>query len=226
MEIQELVVQKRRDTGKGIARKLRTKGHIPAICYRKEFDPIPLSLEKKGLEKLLSHSSGQNILMNLTIKDDQGADDQQTVILKEAQKNHMSELIHVDFLVVLMTEAITVEASLRFSGEPVDVVREGALVQQLKRTLDVECLPTNIPEYIDVDISQMTIGESIHVEDIVVPEGVRVLSDPKETVVILTAPAAEEEPVAEAEEVEGEEGEAAPEKEKEEDKDKQDKPDK
>ena len=226
MDIQELEVQKRRDTGKGVARKLRAKGHIPAICYRKEFDPIPLSLEKKNLEKLLSYSSGQNILMNLNIKDEQGAGDQQTVILKDAQKNHMSELIHVDFLVVLLTEAITVEASLRFIGEPVDVAREGGLVQQLKRTIDVECLPTNIPEYIDVDISQLSIGESIHVEDIVVPEGIRVLSDPKETVVILTAPAAEEEPEVAAEEVEGEEGEAAPDKEKEEDKDKQEVQDK
>ena len=130
----------------------------------------------------------------------------------------------IGILVLAAIDPQQVLPSLRFTGEPVDVIREGALVQQLKRTIEVECLPTNIPEYIDVDISQLNIGESIHIEEIVVPEGVRVLSDPKETVIIVTAPTAEEEEVKEeVEEVDGEEGEAAQDKEKEEDKEKQDK---
>ncbi len=201
MEIQDLEVQRREITGKGFARKLRAKGLIPAVCYRKDFEPISLSLERKVLKKLFQTASGQNLLIKLIIKSDQGPDEQQTVILKEAQRNYMSELVHADFMVVLMDEAITVEAPLRFTGEPVEALRAGGLVQQLKRVLEVECLPGNIPDILEIDISELNIGESLHVGDVKVAEGVRILTDPKESIVVISAPRAEEE------EVEGEEGE-------------------
>ena len=221
MEKQELEVQKRGNTGKGVARKLRARGIIPAVCYRKGIQPIPLSLEKKRMVKLLqdAEGQGQNILIQLKITDEKGPEEQEAVILKEIQKNHLSEVLHVDFLAVKMDEAIVVEVPLKLVGEPTEALREGGLVQQLKRVLEVECLPGEIPEHMEADISQLAIGDSLHVEDVQVAEGIRVLTDAKEPVVVVSAPVAEveeekavEDEEAAAEEAAEKEGETEPEK--------------
>ncbi len=219
MEKLELEVQRRWKTGKGQARRLRAGGHYPAICYRKGIEPIPLSLERKKLETILKDSGGQNVLIQLKILDPKGAELQEAVILKEVQRDHLSRVCHVDFLAVRMDEAILVESPVKLVGEPTEALREGGLVQQLKTTLEVECLPGDIPEFLEADISGLNIGDSLHVEDVKVAEGIRILTDPKETLVVISAPAAEEEEVVEEEE-EGEEGaaedaEATPEEEKE-----------
>ena len=172
MQKQELEVRRRSRTGKGEARKLRASGCYPAVCYRKGIDPIPLSLEMKKLEKVLSTSEGQS-LIQLKILDDQGASQQEAVILKDLQRDHLSKIQHVDFLAVRMDEAITVESPVKLVGEPEQALREGGIVQLLRRSLDVECLPGDIPESIEVDISALGIGDSIHVEKVAVPEGVR-----------------------------------------------------
>jgi len=209
MEKQELQVQRRRKTGKGAARRLRASGCYPAICYRKGIDPIPLTLEKKKLETILQKTGGQNVLIQLKILDEQdGSEKQEAVILKDMQKNHLSQICHVDFLAVRMDEAIMVETPVKLVGEPTEALREGGLVQQVKRTLEVECLPGDIPEFFEVDISGLNIGESLHVEQIDVSEGIRILTDPKEPLVLISAPAAEEEEEVpeEEEELEAAEG--------------------
>ena len=213
MEKQELEALRRLQTGKGFARKLRVKGFIPAICYQKGLEPIPLSLEKKKLEKLLKTVTGQNILIQLKIKDDQGSEHQEAVILKDIQRNHFSEVFHADFLAVRMDEVIVVEVPIRLKGEPVEALRDGGLVQQLKRSLEVECLPANMPEFIEVDISSLVIGDSIHVEQVQIAEGVRILSDPSETLVVISMPEEEVEEEKPEEEEEGE-GEVTEETEK------------
>lgn len=206
MEKQELQVQRRWKTGKGAARRLRAGGYYPAICYRKGIDPIPLTLERKKLETLLQKTGGQNVLILLKILDGQdGSERQESVILKDLQKDHMARICHVDFLAVRMDEAILVETPVRFVGEPTEALRDGGVVQQLRRSLEVECLPGDIPESFEVDISGLKIGDSFHVEQIEVAEGIRILTDPKEPLVLISAPAAEEEAAA----VEGEEAEAA-----------------
>jgi large subunit ribosomal protein L25 len=189
---------------------LRAGGYYPAICYRKGMEPIPLSLEKKKLETLMHLTGSQNVLIQLKILDDRdGSERQEAVILKDVQKDHLSHVCHVDFLAVRMDEVILVETPVKLVGEPSEALREGGLVQQLRRTLEVECLPGDIPESFDVDISGMKIGDSLHVEQIDVPKGIRILTDPKEPVVLLSAPSAEEEkPVSAADAVEaGEEAE-------------------
>lgn len=220
MEKQELEVQRRGRTGKGVARKLRAKGFIPAVCYRKGIQPIPLSLEKRNMDKLLQSAEGQSILIQLKIKGESGPGEEESVILKEIQKNHLSEVLHVDFLGVKMDEAIVVEVPLRLIGEPTEALQDGGMVQQLKRVLEVECLPGDIPENLEADISELKIGDSLHVEEIQVLEGIRVLTDGKEPVVVISAPVAE---VEEEKEEEAEEDEAAEgdEKETEKDKDKE-----
>jgi large subunit ribosomal protein L25 len=217
MEQQELEVRRRRETGKGVARKLRARGFVPAVCYRKGLDPIPLSLHKTELERILHAAAGQNVLIQLKIRDGESPAAEQTVILKEVQRDPLNRMVHADFLGVLMDQVITVEVPLRLVGEPTEALRDGGMVQQLRRSVELECLPGDIPEYLEAEIGALKMGDSIHVEQLKVPEGVRILTDAKEPVVVISAPV--EEPkaaeVAPGEEEPGEPGKAQ-EKEKEE----------
>ena len=216
MEQQELEVRRRWGTGKGAARKLRAGGSVPAVCYRKGLEPILLSLEKRELERILQAAAGQNILIQLKIKDEARSEEQETVIVKEIQKDPLNRVLHADFMGVLMDQLITVEVAVRLVGEPTEALREGGMVQQLRRVVELECLPGDIPEHIDADIADLNMGESIHVEDLKIGEGMRVLTDPKEPVVVISAPVEEEE--EKPEEVEpGEEEAAEGEEEKEKD---------
>lgn len=213
MQQQELEVRRRTETGKGTARKLRARGYIPAVCYRKGLDPILLSLEKRGLERVLQSGAGQNVLIQLNILDEGDPGRQETVIVKEVQKDPMNHMLHADFMGVLMDQVITVEVTVRLVGEPTEALREGGMVQQLRRTVELECLPGDIPEYIDAPIAHLKMGESIHVEQLKVPEGSRILTDAKEPVVVISAPV--EEVVEKPEEAEpGEEELETPDKEK------------
>lgn len=221
MQKQELEVTRRSETGKGAARKLRARGHIPAVCYRKGLDPILLSLEKRELERILLAAAGQNVLIQLKIKGEEASGDQETVIVKEIQKDPLHQMLHADFMGVLMDQVITVEVAVRLVGEPTEVLKEGGMVQQLRRVVELECLPGDIPEYIDAEIGELKMGESIHVEELSVPEGSRILTDAKEPVVVISAPVEEEEEKPEEEEPgegveEGEPGEKDEEKPKEE----------
>jgi len=223
MQQQDLEVRRRAETGKGTARKLRAKGYVPAVCYRKDLDPILLSLEKRELERVLQAAAGQNVLIQLKIKGEEAAENQETVIVKEVQKDPLNRMLHADFMGVLMDQLITVEVAVRLVGEPTEALQEGAMVQQLRRVVELECLPGDIPESVDAEISHLNMGESVHVGELKVPEGSRILTDEKAAVVVISAPVEEEEEVPEEvepgeEEVEGEEGEEkekAPEQEEE-----------
>lgn len=211
MQKQDLEVTRRSETGKGTARKLRAKGFVPAVCYRKDLDPILLSLEKRALERILQSSAGQNILIQLKIKGEEAAENQETVIIKEVQKDPLNRMLHADFMGVLMDQLITVEVAVRLVGEPTEALREGAMVQQLRRVVELECLPGDIPEYVDAEIAHLNMGESVHVGELTVPEGSRILTDEKEAVVVISAPVEEEEEKPEEvepgeEAAEGEEG--------------------
>ena len=211
MQQQDLEVRRRSETGKGTARKLRAQGYVPAVCYRKGLDPILLSLEKRELEKILQAAAGQNILIQLKIKGEEAAENQETVIVKEVQKDPLNRMLHADFMGVLMDQLITVEVAVRLVGEPTEALREGAMVQQLRRVVELECLPGDIPESVDAEISHLNMGESVHVGELKVPEGSRILTDEKAAVVVISAPVEEEEEVPEEvepgeEEAEGEEG--------------------
>jgi len=217
MRNQELEVRRRSETGKGTARKLRAKGYIPAVCYRKGLDPVLLSLEKRELERILQAAGGQNILIQLKIKGEAASENQETVIVKEVQKDPLNRMLHADFMGVLMDQVITVEVAVRLVGEPTEALREGGMVQQLRRVVELECLPGDIPEYIDAEIADLKMGETIHVEELKVPEGSRILTDAKEPVVVISAPVEEEEEKPEEEEP-GEEVAEGEEEDKEKDK--------
>lgn len=192
----------RKSTGKGAARSLRRSGNIPGIFYGPETDPVPLQVAKRSFEKVLKQRTSENAIYQLTVQ----GDDQEmvkTVMLKEIQRDPLTrEILHVDFYEVSLTKPIDIMVAIRVVGKAPGV-EQGGILQEATRELEVRCLPTAIPEYIEVDVSGLDIGDSLHVKDLPLPEGVRILSDPETTLVTIVPPteekAAEEAPAEEGE---------------------------
>lgn len=186
----------RKPSGKGGARTLRRTGAIPAIFYGPETEPIPIQVTKSSLEKTLKKQTSENILYQLTIK---GNDPEtvKTAMLKEVQKNPIDqEILHLDFYEVSLFKEIDVTVGLKIVGRATGV-EKGGILQEISRDLEIRCLPTNIPNHIEVDVTALDIGDSIHVGDIKLPEGILVLSDAHLTLVTVVPPIVEEKPAAE-----------------------------
>jgi len=197
-----LSVEVREHTGKGTGRKLRAGGRIPAILYGRGRESVPISVDPRLLEKLLATSdAGMNTLIDLAVA---GRSDLagKVVLVKELQRHPVKgSLLHADLYEVDLTKTIEVSVPIHVVGTATGVALEGGILDQALRELLIECLPRAIPDQIDVDVSALTIGQSIHVRDLVLPEGVKLMSDPDLSVVSVVAPAAEIVPEAAAEEV-------------------------
>jgi large subunit ribosomal protein L25 len=203
-----LDAEPRKGTGKGVARKLRAAGRIPAVCYRRNTPAEPISVDPQILERLLRASSaGLNTLIDLRVTGG-GAFDGRQVLVKELQRDPVSgDFLHVDLFAVDLDTLIQVSVPLRLEGTA-EGVTMGGIVDHALRELELECLPDAIPEEILVDVSALDIGQSIHVRELALPEGVTLISDSDLSVVSVVAPAAVEEEAPEEEEgVEGEEAE-------------------
>lgn len=191
MERVVLLAEVREKTGKSVARKLRLAGKIPAILYGKHRPPTPLAIERKHLLEVLHTAAGRNVLIDLQIQRD-GDVETATVMLKELQRDLFGrEVIHADLVAVSLEESIELEVPIVLVGQAKGVAEGGILEHHLRHLL-VECLPTQIPEHIEVDISHLNIGDTIHVSDLNIPEGVAVRTPPEEVVVSLLAPVKEE----------------------------------
>lgn len=199
-----LQAESRPNTGKGVARKLRAAGMIPGVIYGAKSDSRPISVDPRSLERVLHASgSGMNTLIDLAVD---GSDS--VVLVKELQRDPIrGAYLHADFYEVDLTKPIEVMVPIHFMGRARGV-EFGGIVDHPVRELDILCLPHVIPDSIEVDISELEIGDSLHVRDLVVPEGVTVLSDPELSIANVETPAVEEEPVV-ADVVEGDEA-AAP----------------
>jgi large subunit ribosomal protein L25 len=183
----------RKPSGKGGARTLRRTGTIPAIFYGPETEPIPIQVARTSIEKTLKKQTSENILYQLTIK---GNDPEmvKTVMLKELQKTPVErEILHLDFYEVSLFKEIVVTVGLKIIGKAAGV-EKGGILQEISRDLEIRCLPTNIPNHIELDVSALDIGDSIHAQDIQLPEGIRLLSDAIQTLVTVVPPI-EEKPV-------------------------------
>jgi large subunit ribosomal protein L25 len=191
----------RSTTGKGPAGRLRRSGMVPAVLYGPGIDgAISLSLNNKELEKVLHTGAGSNALVTLKLE---GSENDRMVMFKEVTRNPFRETInHVDLIEVILGTKITVDVPLSITGKA-EGVALGGILQQETRTVSIECLPSKIPSSIDVDVTNLAIGDSLHAKDLVLAEGHTVLDDPEMTIVIVGAPVAEEE-VKTAEEVEEE----------------------
>lgn len=212
MDRMVLEAEKRSPLTRGELNRLRREGKVPAVIYGRGEDTQSLLVDGRMLRQVLA-KGGTNVLIDLQIGDGAGPQ-AETVMLKEIQKHlfQQDRLLHVDFIRISMEDEIEVDVPLNFTGEAVGL-DEGGILQFLLREVSIKCLPVNIPELIEVDISPLQIGEGISAGTLALPEGVTLLTGPEETLVQVLAPEAEEEeelPEGE-EEIEGEE--AAPEEE-------------
>lgn len=206
MAEQKLVASVRAESGKGVARKLRADGRVPAVLYGQGADPIAMSVDARELSHLL-HAGGANVLVDLVV------DGQEHLAMpREIQRDHIKgRYWHIDFLAVSRTEKITVNVPIRINGEAAGVKLGGVLEHHLWE-VSVECFPTDVPEAIDIDVSPLEIGDSIKVGDLTVPDGGEITSNPEDSVVAVQQPQARvelDEAEAAAEAAEGEAAEEA-----------------
>jgi len=194
MERTVMHAEKREETGKGVARSLRRKDMIPAVLYRGG-GSLPIKLAKKEITQFINTTAGEQIMVYLQFADGES----KLALVKDYQIDPTRrELLHADFFEVLLTEKLKVNVHIIPTGEPVGVKRDAGILQNLLRDIEIECLPDKIPGHIKIDISGLEIGQSLHVSDLQLEEGIKVLTDPGEVIVNIIAPLVEEvAPVAE-----------------------------
>jgi large subunit ribosomal protein L25 len=203
-----LSAQVRSTKGKGAARKLRRDKKVPAVFYGPKAAPTMLSVGYADLQALIKSTTSENIILQLRIESDQGVETR-SVILKELQSDPIKPVYyHADFHEIAMDKELTLNIALQLVGTPPGVAK-GGMLQQVKRELAVTCLPGNMVESIQVDVSSLDIGDAVHVKDIVLPAGIKSLEEDEETVALVAVPHVAAEKVEEAGEEEG--GEAKPE---------------
>ena len=191
-----LSAEPRSETGKGVARKLRAAGRVPGVVYGHAREATGLSLVARDLDKLLQHISAGSTVIDLTLS---GATTK--TLIREIQRHPFKkQIMHVDFQELVAGEKVTVDVPLVFVGIPEGVRLSGALLEQIMHSISVFADPTSIPNHIDVDVSHLAMGHSLHVRDLVLPEGIEVLSDEDATMCAVIAPRA----VVEAAAAEGE----------------------
>lgn len=182
-----------------VARRLRREGKLPAVVYGGDKDSIAVTLEPRELLKILKSDSGQNTVFEVKIGDKGAAE---TVMVFDYQVDPIRHhLTHADLVRISMDKAIEVSVHLLFTGEPEGVKNDGGVLDQAMREVTVECLPTDIPESLEVDVSALEIGDSVRVEDIVVPRGVKMLVDEDTTLASVVPPVSEEDLEVAVEEV-------------------------
>src|SRR6202162_4312578 len=193
-------------TGKGAARTLRSQGQIPAVIYGHGRDPQPLVLNARDLDKMLSHIQAESTVIEVTV----GTHTAKTLI-REIQRHPIKrQILHVDFQALVAGEKVTVSIPILLIGIPEGVRLGGGVMDQTLRELEIEVDPSNIPHHVELDVTNMVIGDSKHVSDLSLPAGVEVLDDAETSVGVGAAPCAViEETAALVEPVGGEAGAVA-----------------
>jgi large subunit ribosomal protein L25 len=191
--------EKRELFGKNEARRVRSKGMLPAILYGKGIENVPLILEKKDIFSILKSETGENTIFKVAFNSEKI-----DTMIKDFQIDPVTDqILHVDLVQIAMDKMIRVTVAFNLVGDAVGVKSEGGFVDFITREVEIECLPKDIPESIQVDISGLHLNQSLKIEDVVPLEGVKILDDPHSLVVLIGAPTKEEE--KEEEEVEEEE---------------------
>jgi len=196
-----------RSTGSRASRRLRREGHVPAIVYGKNTDPLAIVVDHRELRAALTTEAGLNALISLEVGTDK------ILTLPRVVETHpfRREIRHVDFVTVALTDTVAAEIPVHFVGDAVGI-EAGGVLSTARTVVQIEALVTNIPSFVELDISALEIGDALRISDLPAIEGVIYTEDPADTVVSITVPAAleaETDEEAEGEGVEGEEGEAA-----------------
>ena len=177
----------RTETGKGVARSLRRSGQVPAIIYGHAREAQSLSLNAKDLDKLLATIAAESTVIELAVDGGRAT----KTLIREIQRHPFKrQILHVDFQELVAGEKVTVNIALVLVGTPDSVRLGGGVMDQVLRELEIEVDPSDIPNHIDVDVSHLEMGHSLHVSDVKLPEGVTVLDDPETTVCVVSVPRA------------------------------------
>lgn len=195
----------REEKGKGACKHMRREGQIPAVVYKGGKEGISVQVDGKELWHALHTEAGENAIITMNISGGE-KDIKKTVIVQETQTDPITDkFLHIDFHEISLKEKLKVNVPVTLKGEAIGVKEEEGVLAQAMWEIEVECLPTEIPEHINVKVDDLRIGDAIHIKDIVAPQGVVILDDPDQVVASVHVPQAEEEVVEEgAEEGEGE----------------------
>ena len=198
MELIELKTNIRTTVGNGPARRLRQTGQIPAVFYGPKTESVLLSVNKNDLDLVLKKGRSGQIILNLVIQNN-GETYTRPAMIKELQVHPVSRnYLHIDFYEIDMDRKITVGVQVVITGTSVGVER-GGILQIIRRELEVKCLPFEVPEFIEIDVTDLDMGDSVHVKDISLDGEVEFLGESNLTVVTILMPKIEEEPEAEEE---------------------------
>lgn len=177
-----------RESGKGPARRMRVAGRVPGILYGRTVKPIAISADRRELERAVKTKAGMNVIIDLTVA---GGDSGLALIRDYQADPFKRDFTHVDFQAITLQDKLEVEVPVVLTGSAAGV-KEGGVVEQLRRTIHVRALPTAIPEKVEVDITELMIGDSIHSNQMALPEGVEFSSATNYTIVAIVPPAKEE----------------------------------
>jgi len=192
-----LEVLNRDDAGKGVARKLRAEGKIPAVVYGGHRDPAKIAVDRKAISELIQKS--EHGVRSIFLLKMSGTDQQRHAMVKDMTIDPISRKItHIDFVRVIMDEKVRVTIPVHHTGTAIGVKNGGGILDFQVRELHVECLPNAIPDTIDVDVTSLDSHQYLRISDLKLPEGVRVLDDPERVVVGVTHAKVEAAPEAEA----------------------------
>jgi large subunit ribosomal protein L25 len=207
----DIDVEVRNKTGKGVARKLRSAGRLPAVLYGPQTEPLPISVDAHDFQVMLQGAVGEQILFTMNMSE---GDKKRLAMVKELQTHPVNDrIIHVDFYEVDMDRKLHTEVPIKLVGTPVGVEVYKGILEVMHRTVNILCLPMNVPDYIEVDVSNLNIGDAAHISDITPPEGVEITDSMDITLAAVVGSSAG---AAEASEEEGEEEVVASEEESEE----------
>jgi len=183
-----LAAHVRENTGKGAARKLRQNNQLPAIFYGPATEPIMLTVDYPELARITNQGKSENIILDLQVKSDHG-EETRKAMLKDLMVDPVNGVyLHADFYEISMDKEITVDIPVTLVNTPIGVTEGSGLLQHIKRDINVSCLPDNLIDSLDIDVSGLEIGDSIHIRDIEFPEGITCSEEGHITVAVLSVP--------------------------------------
>ncbi|MFH1678798.1 MAG: 50S ribosomal protein L25 [Candidatus Omnitrophota bacterium] len=195
MEKVSLEAQPRQEQGKSKVKSLRREGFIPAVVYGAGKESQSLKLSRHDFLQFIQQHHLESAVLTLKVK----GHEPRTVLVKEVQYHPVKDdVVHIDFQEISLTSKIKVSVGIVTKGEPVGVKQDGGVLDHILWELDVECLPAQIPEKIEVDVASMKVGDNIHVKDLLLPEGIKAINAPDSLVLSVEPPAKEKEIAAEA----------------------------
>lgn len=189
MAIVNLSGEVRNRRGKGAAREARRQGKLPGVVYVKGQDSVSINLGYKEFVTVIHTNAGANVILDLALVGEEGVD--RKAIIRDLQRDPLSgKITHVDLQHISMTEKISVDVPIHVSGTSIGVKDYGGILEFIHRSLTVECLPTDIPNEVVVDVTALMVHDSVHVRDISVPNA-KILSDPDQVVLAIVSPVVE-----------------------------------